>query len=99
MDQKELKELIRGSKIIFESKKGQKKPLKEEAKTIAFAFASVAATKNIKKNEKLSYEYIFPIRPGNGYYKIKDYRKLLKYKASKNIEKGTQLKPYHVKKY
>jgi len=99
MDQKELKELIRGSKIIFESKKGQKKPLKEEAKTIAFAFASVAATKNIKKNEKLSYENIFPIRPGNGYYKIKDYRKLLKYKASKNIEKGTQLKPYHVKKY
>tara|TARA_B110000483_G_scaffold241229_1_gene323713 strand:- start:1206 stop:2234 length:1029 start_codon:yes stop_codon:yes gene_type:complete len=92
MNPYELKELIKGSKIIYESFKGEKKPLKEEKKTIAFAFASVAATKNIKKNETLTSENIFPIRPGNGYFKIKDYKKLLGKRTKKNILKGTQLK-------
>ena len=49
MDNNELTELLKASKIIHEAKKGQKKALKQEAKTIAFAFASVAAIKNIKE--------------------------------------------------
>tara|TARA_Y100000590_G_scaffold368326_1_gene428931 strand:+ start:8598 stop:9641 length:1044 start_codon:yes stop_codon:yes gene_type:complete len=92
LDPKDLKDLIEGSKIIYESLKGPKKAIKEEEKTIAFAFASVSAIKNIKKNEKLSSENIFPIRPGNGYYKIKDYKKLIGKKAKKNIVKGHQIK-------
>lgn len=92
MDPNELKELIVGSKIIFESMEGKKKPLKEEKKTIAFAFASVAATKNIKKNDTFTSENIFPIRPGNGYFKIKDYKMLLGKTAKRNILKGHQLK-------
>jgi len=92
MDTNELKELTFGSRIIYESLEGRKKPLKEEKKTIAFAFASVAATKNIKKNDIFTSENIFPIRPGNGYFKIKDYKKLLGKKAKKNILKGHQLK-------
>jgi N-acetylneuraminate synthase len=98
MDYYELKELIKGSKIIHESRNGKKTALKEEAKTIAFAFASIAAVKDIKKNEKLNYENIFPIRPSSGYYKVKDYKKLLGLKAKRNIKKGTQLKPTDVKK-
>lgn len=92
MDPNELKELIDGSKIIYEALEGKKAPLKEEKKTIAFAFASVAATKNIKKNDILTTENIFPIRPGNGYFQIKDFKKLLGKKAKKNISKGNQLK-------
>ena len=92
MDPNELTELIHGSKIIFEALEGKKAPLKEEKKTITFAFASVAATKNIKKNDILTTENIFPIRPGNGYFKIKDFKKLLGKKAKKNILKGNQLK-------
>ena len=92
LDPKDLKDLIEGSKTIYESLKGPKKAIKEEEKTIAFAFASVSAIKNIKKNEKLSSENIFPIRPGNGYYKIKDYKKLIGKKAKKNIVKGHQIK-------
>ena len=92
MDPNELTELIDGSKIIFEALEGKKAPLKEEKKTITFAFASVAATKNIKKNDILTTENIFPIRPGNGYFKIKDFKKLLGKKAKKNILKGNQLK-------
>ena len=98
MDGSELKELIKGSKIIFESMNGKKKPLREESKTIAFAFASIAAIKDISINEKFTAKNIFPIRPGNGFFKIKDYRDLLKFKARRNIKKGTQLKPLDVKK-
>ena len=92
MDTSELKELIKGSKIIFQAKKGKKKQLKEEAKTVAFAFASVAAVKNISKGEKLTKNNIFPIRPGNGYFKVKDYKKILGKISKKDIKKGNQLK-------
>tara|TARA_Y100000816_G_scaffold292618_1_gene289161 strand:+ start:7270 stop:8313 length:1044 start_codon:yes stop_codon:yes gene_type:complete len=98
MDKNELSELIKASKIIFESKGGVKKPLKEERKTIAFAFASIAALKDIKKGDKFTNINIFPIRPGNGYYKVKDFSKLLKYSANKNIKRGEQIKPSDVKK-
>ena len=84
--------IITGSKIIYESLKGEKKPLKEEKKTIAFAFSSITATKNIKKNDKLNKNNIFPIRPGTGFFKVRDYKKLIGKKAKKNIPKGTQLK-------
>ena len=92
MDNAELKEMIKGSKLIFESLKGPKKPLKEEKKTINFAFASVASTKNIKKGEKFTEKNIFTKRPGNGYFKVKDYLKILGKCASKNIKKNRQLK-------
>ena len=98
MDKNELKELIKASKIISESKSGEKKPLKEEAKTIAFAFASVAATRDLKKNEKFSKDNIFPIRPGNGFYKVKDYTNLIGLRATKSIKTGTQINPSQVKK-
>ena len=92
LDPSELKELILGSKTIFSAMKGEKKALKEEKKTIAFAFASVASTKNIKKGEILTSKNIFPIRPGTGYYKVKDFQKLIGKKAKKEIKINTQLK-------
>ena len=97
MDSYELKQLIKGSKIIFESMRGNKAAVKEEKKTIAFAFASVTAVKDIKKNDKFSKKNIFPLRPYNGHYKVKDYKRLLKKKAKQNIKAGTQIKKIHVK--
>ena len=97
MDKKELSELIRASKIIFEARNGEKKPLSQEAKTIAFAFASISAIENIKKGEKFTKRNIFPIRPGNGFFKVKDYSYLLKLSAKTNIKKGDQIKPSYVK--
>lgn len=92
LDPKELNLLIQGSKIIYAAKKGSKKAVKEEGKTIAFAFGSISATKNINRGEYLTKENIFPIRPGTGYFKIKDYYKLIGKKAKKNIKKGFQIK-------
>jgi N-acetylneuraminate synthase len=96
LDPYELKKLIEGSNIIFHAMKGKKKALKEEAKTMAFAFASIAATKNIKKGELFSKNNIFPIRPGNGFYKVKDYKNLLGRVAKNNITKGFQIKKIDV---
>lgn len=97
MNPQELKNLIEGANTIYISKKGKKKPLKEEKKTIAFAFASIATVKNIKKGEKLTKQNIFPVRPGNGEFKVKDYKKLLGKFANQNIKKGLQIKKNYVK--
>ena len=92
MDQKELKEMIIGTKAIYDSLYGVKKALKEEKKTINFAFASIAVVKNIKKGEKLSMKNIFPLRPANGYFKVRDYKKILGKKVKRNVNKNYQLK-------
>ncbi len=90
MDPAELRELIDGSKTIFEARGGKKAPLAEEKKTIAFAFASVVSTKKIKKGEKFSKSNIFVRRPGGGDYKIKDlnylYGRIAKYDIKNNIQ-------------
>ena len=71
---------------------GKKAPLKEEKKTIAFAFQSVVATKDILKGERLSLSNIFLRRPGNGDYKVKDFIKIVGKKAKKDIKNNTQIK-------
>ena len=92
MDAHELKQLIEGSYKIFEARGGVKFPIKEEKKTINFAFASVASTENIKKGEKFSVKNILTKRPGNGDFKVKDYLKILDKSAARDIKKNYQLK-------
>ena len=97
MDPQELKELISGSKIIFKASGGKKLPLKEEKKTIAFAFASVVSTREIKKGDKLSKKNIFVRRPGGGDFRIKDLTKLYGKIAKKNINNNIQIKKNFIK--
>jgi len=89
---KKLKELIYGSKKIFEALSGNKKPPKEEKETMKFAFASIVAIKDIKKNERLSLKNIWVKRPGTGDYLAKDLKKLLGKKTKRSIIKDTQVK-------
>lgn len=97
VDQKEFKILREGVREIFIAKGCAKYPLKEERSTINFAFASVAATKNINKGEKLSYKNIFPRRPGTGDYLAKDYYKVIGKIAKKKIFKNTLIKKRDIK--
>jgi N-acetylneuraminate synthase len=62
-----------------------------------FAFASVASKKNIMIGEKLSENNIDLKRPGTGYFKVKDYKRLLGKTAIKIIKKNTQIKKNQVK--
>jgi N-acetylneuraminate synthase len=92
MDPSDLKDMILGSKIIFQARGGIKKPLKEEKVTINFAFASVCSSIDISPGQVLTEKNICLKRPGNGSYSIKDFNKLLGKKVKKFIKKNTQIK-------
>ena len=92
MDPSDLKDMISGSRIIFEARGGQKEPLKEEKVTINFAFASVCAKIDISAGQVLTKKNICLKRPGNGFYAIKDFNKLLGKKSKKFIKGNTQIK-------
>jgi N-acetylneuraminate synthase len=92
IDAKELRSLIKGSQEIYLARGGKKEPLDEEKKTINFAFASVVAIKDIKKEEKLTNKNIWVKRPFTGDFSTNDYFKILGKKAKKIIRSGEQLK-------
>lgn len=92
MDKLELKQMINGTLAIYNALNGKKLALKEEKRTINFAFASVAAVKDIKKGETFTTKNIFTLRPANGYFKVKDYNKVLGKIAKRDIKKNSQLK-------
>ncbi len=98
MTPRDLKEMIIGNKIIFDSRGSLKKPIKEEKKTIDFAFASVVSIQTIKKGQKFSRKNIWLKKPATGDFKSKDYNNLLGKIAKKNINKNTQISFTDVKK-
>ena len=92
MDPSALKSLIEGSDTIFRARGGEKEPIIAEEKTIAFAFASIVAIKDIQNGEKLTEANIWLKRPGNGDFNSNDYENILGSIAKKKINKGFQLK-------
>ena len=91
MDPVSLRLLIEGSYTIFLERGGQKNLVAEEAKTMAFAFASVIAVKDIIKGELLTEENLWVRRPGGGDYSAADYESLIG-RVSKNfICKGMRI--------
>lgn len=91
MDPVDLKNLIEGSRTIAKAMGGNKLPVAEEQSTIAFAFASVVATRNIKVGEELSENNIFPQRPSGGDFSSADYSSLIGRTAKTDIKKGFQI--------
>jgi N-acetylneuraminate synthase len=92
MDPKALSELIEGSSTIFLARGGEKKSVKAEEPTIAFAFASVVAIKDIQPGEKLSDENIWVKRPGGGDFSVREYENLMGKTAKYSIISGQQVK-------
>ncbi|QWE08958.1 N-acetylneuraminate synthase family protein [Polynucleobacter ibericus] len=97
MDPIALRELIEGSNIIFAARGGEKGPVEAETPTIAFAFASVVAIRDIAPGQKLTEENIWVKRPGGGDFTALDYELLLGMAAATNIRRGFQLKKIDVK--
>ena len=97
IDEKELKELINISNIMFLQRGGNKNFLKEEQVTRNFAFSSVVSIKEINKGEKLSRGNIWVKRPGNGAFDANSYEKLLRKVAKKKIKKNVQIKKNDIK--
>lgn len=92
MDPSSLKELINGSKIIFLERGGEKKPIEQESQTMAFAFASVIAVKDINPGEILTEDNLWVRRPGGGDFTSIDYDSLLGKKVKKFVKKNERLK-------
>lgn len=92
IDPRELKELVEGSRAIFQAMGGGKDILPEEQPTIDFAYACVVAIREIAAGEALSRENIWVKRPGTGQIKAVDFEKLLGKTARRTIPKNAQLK-------
>ena len=92
MDPVHLKDLIKGSKIIFSAKGNYKGPVSAESSIISFAFASVVAIKDIKPGMILDESNIWVRRPGGGDFKAADFQYLLGKKTKRSIRKDTQVK-------
>lgn len=92
MDPSALSELIRGSGIIFAARGGEKTPVEEESSTIAFAFASVVAIKDMEPGEIISEQNIWLRRPGGGDFSVQDYDALMGKVVLKSVRSGFQLK-------
>ncbi len=87
-----LKDLIAGSRAIWEARGGAKGPSKGEAPTIRFAYASVVSIAPIKKGQRFSKDNLWVKRPGTGNFLAKDYEKLLGKRASRDIPTDVQLR-------
>ncbi|MCZ8536936.1 N-acetylneuraminate synthase family protein [Paenisporosarcina quisquiliarum] len=85
IDPSELKDLIIGSKAIWEAKDGRKEIQPEEQVTIDFAYACAVSIKPIQKGEVFSKDNIWVKRPGTGEIKAVEYEKLIGKTASKFI--------------
>ena len=92
INKNELKDLIKGCNAIHEGNKFKKQVFKEENPTIKFAYSSVVAVKNIKKNEKITTKNTWVKRPGNGEIKAFDYHKILGLKLARDIKVNEQLR-------
>ena len=91
MTPEELSELISGSRIIYEATQGSKFPVKEEDVTIAFAFASVVATRDLKSGHIISREDITLKRPSGGDFGPNEFFSLIGKKVEKEINMNTQI--------
>lgn len=92
MDKLACKELIEGSKIIWQMRGGKKEPAIEEKATIDFAYATVVSIRNIKAGEVLSLNNIWVKRPGTGEILAKDFDSLIGRKAKIDIKTDQHLK-------
>lgn len=90
-DEKELKELIKGSNEIFQMRGGTKEELKEEQVTRDFAYATVVTIKDIKKGEKFTNENIWVKRPGKFGILAEHYDEIIGKEAVIDIKPDTHI--------
>jgi N-acetylneuraminate synthase len=92
MDPAALADLIAGANILFAARGGSKQAAVEESPTIAFAFASVVAIKDIAPGDELTEDNIWVKRPSGGDFSTLDYESLLGKRATRPVRRGFQLR-------
>lgn len=92
MDPQAMKELIEGSKIIKQARGGSKGPVQEEEVTIAFAYASVVTTQDIRAGEEFTRDNLWVKRPGTGELLAEEYESILGKTAAIDLAADALLK-------
>ena len=92
IDPLELKELVEGSRAIFQALNGNKNILPEEQPTIDFAYACVVSIRDIAAGEILTRENIWVKRPGTGEIKALHFGDLIGKTVRRKIPNNSQLK-------
>ena len=91
MDPAELKDLVVGSRAVFEAMGGGKTILPDEQPTIDFAYACVVTTRAIREGEPFSGDNIWVKRPGTGEIKARDFERVLGRAATRPLAADTQV--------
>lgn len=91
MDPPALRDLIEGSEALFLARGGHKDILPEEQPTIAFAFASVVAIRDVQPGETLSEDNLWVKRPGTGEIKAERFGEVLGRRLIRPLARNEQL--------
>ena len=99
MDEAACRELIEGSRAVWQAGGGDKNLLLEEEQvTRDFAYASVVSIRPIRKGEVFTKDNIWVKRPGTGEIPAEEYKSVLGRKAMLDIVLDTQLTRDHIEK-
>ncbi len=84
--------------MIFQASGGEKFAAAAEAPTMAFAFGSVVAIRDIAPGERLTEDNLWVRRPGGGDYNAADYDGLLGKVLIAPVSRGARLTRAHLSK-
>ena len=87
MDGNDHKKILEARNQIHEALSSEKKIIKEENTTRNFAFHSLVAKKDIRKNSSITKDNLTTKRPGTGDYLAFDFYKILGKKVKRNVKK------------
>jgi len=91
LDPAELRDLVTGSRAIFDALGGDKSILPEEQPTIDFAYACVVSIRAISEGEAFTPSNIWVKRPGTGQIKARHFDELIGRRSRGAIPSNTQL--------
>lgn len=92
----ELKDLIDGSRAVWQARGGSKSILREEKPVIDFAYATVVSIAPIRKGDMFSRRNIWVKRPGVGPLKAESFDRLLGKRSLSDIPAEVHIKPRDV---
>ncbi len=92
----ELRDLIEGSRAIWEARGGTKSILAEEKPVIDFAYATVVTIKSIQKGEVFSHDNVWVKRPGTGRILANRLDEILGKRSTKSLSSDIHVNPEDV---
>jgi N-acetylneuraminate synthase len=91
LDPGELRDLVAGSRAIFDALGGDKSILPEEQPTIDFAYACVVSIRPIAEGEEFSPSNIWVKRPGTGQIQARHFEEIVGRRSRGALPSNTQL--------